>query len=170
MLLMRRSSWPCALALVLLPGAVDGQVRLLGAGGLSTPIGDFSDASEVGWHVAAGLQLGFPSVPIGIRADGAYHSFGEASPVPKTNMLAGALSLVIDLPGVGLVPYLLGGVGRYRTSVDGLEATSDPGFHGAFGVNVGALGPGGFGEVRLVNVSKSGSDTRFVTATIGFRL
>lgn len=167
---MRRSVLTCALALLLLPAAGESQVSLLGGAGLSTPIGSFGDAAEVGWHALAGLQLGVPTIPVALRADGAYHSFGEATPVPKTSMLAGALSLVVNLPGVGLVPYLLGGVGQYRTSVDGLEATSDSGFHGAFGVNIGALGPGAFGEVRLVNVSLSGDDARFVTASVGFRL
>jgi hypothetical protein len=111
----------------------------MGVVGLSTPLGAFADAADVGWHLLAGLQLGVPEIPVGIRADGSHHSFGEPSSVPKTSMLAGALSLVVDLPGVGLVPYLLGGVGRYRTSVDGFDATSDSGIHGAFGVNIGAL-------------------------------
>jgi hypothetical protein len=168
--MMRRLVVHAALALVLVPAALHAQPRLMAGAGLSTPIGDFGDAAEVGWHGAVGLQLGFPGVPVAIRGDGGYHSFGEASPVPKTSMLAGALSAVVELPGVGLIPYLLGGVGMYRTSVDGFDPTSDSGFHGAFGVNVGALGFGGFGEVRLVNVSASGGSARFVTMTVGFRL
>jgi hypothetical protein len=54
--------------------------------------------------------------------------------------------------------------------VSGVDAVSDNGFHGAFGVNIGALGFGGFGEVRLVNVNQSAGDARFVTATLGIRL
>jgi hypothetical protein len=171
---MRRLASYAALSLTLLlaldPGAAEAQPRIMAGAGLSTPLGDFGDAAGVGWHGTAGLQLGFPTLPVALRADGAYHSFGEESPAPKTSMLAGALSAVINLPGVGLVPYLLGGVGMYRTSVDGSEATSDSGFHGAFGVNIGALGFGGFGEVRFVNVNGEGGDARFVTATVGFRL
>jgi hypothetical protein len=155
---------------LLMPPTAAAQPRIMAGAGMSTPIGDFGDAAGVGWHGTAGLQLGFPTMPIGIRADGRYHSFGEESPAPKTSMLGGALSLVIDLPGVGLVPYFLGGVGMYRTSVDGFDPVSDSGFHGAFGVNIGALGFGGFGEVRLVNVNGDASDSRFVTATVGFRL
>jgi hypothetical protein len=171
---MRRlSSFAClalVLALAAAPSTVDAQPRLMAGAGMSTPFGDFGDGAGVGWHAGAGLQLGFPTLPVAIRADGAYHSFGEESPAPKTSMLGGALSLVINLPGVGLVPYFLGGLGMYRTSVDGLDAVSDPGFHGAFGVNIGALGFGGFGEVRLINVNGDGGDARFVTATVGFRL
>jgi hypothetical protein len=159
-----------ALAFVVAPAAVDAQPRIMAGAGISTPFGDLADGAGVGWHAGAGLQLGFPTLPVAIRADGAYHSFGEESPAAKTSMLGGALSLVINLPGVGLVPYFLGGVGMYRRSVDGFDPVSDPGFHGAFGVNIGALGFGGFGEVRLVNVNGDGGDARFVTATVGFRL
>jgi hypothetical protein len=133
-------------------------------------VGSFGDRAEVGWHAEAGLQLSVPAVPIALRGDGGYHSFGEASPQPKTSVLAGALSAVVGLPGVGLVPYLLGGIGMYRTSEDGGGVRSDSGFHAAFGVDIGAAGFGGFGEVRFVNVSAPGSDTRFVTATLGLRL
>lgn len=167
---MRRSALIAALALVSFPFAVDAQPRILAGLGLSTPIGDFGDAAETGWHATAGLQLSVPAIPIGLRADGGYHSFGEATGNPSASMLSGALSLVFSLPGVGLVPYVLGGVGAYRTSFEGLEAVSDNGFHGAFGVNIGALGFGGFGEVRFVNVSQSAGDARFVTATLGLRL
>jgi len=169
---MRRSILLASLAFLAAPMSVTAQPRIMAGAGLSTPIGDFGDAAESGWHATAGLQLGVPAVPVAVRADGGYHSFGQATGAPKASMLSGALSLVFNLPGVGLVPYVLVGVGAYRTSVDvsGVDAVSDNGFHGAFGVNIGALGFGGFGEVRLVNVDQGAGDARFVTATLGIRL
>jgi len=158
------------LALSLAPAVAHAQPRLMGGVGLSTPFGDLADNTEVGWHALAGLQLGFPTLPVALRADGAYHSLGEASGSPKTSLLSGHLSLVVLLPGVGLRPYLLGGVGMHRKSVDGQDAVSDPGLHGAFGVDIGALGFGGFGEARVVSVGREGGDDRFVTFTVGFRL
>jgi hypothetical protein len=168
---MRRSTLLAALLLAF-PLSLGAQVRIMGGAGLSTPIGDFGDFAEAGWHATAGLQLGVPAIPVGLRADGAYHSFGQAPGNPSASMLAGSLSLVLNLPGVGLVPYVLGGLGAYRTSVDapGVDAESDNGIHGGFGVNIGAIGFGGFAEVRLVSVSRSGGDSRFVSATIGLRL
>jgi hypothetical protein len=157
-------------ATALAPSFVSAQPRLMGGVGLSTPFGDLGDDAGVGWHATAGLQLGFPTLPVSIRADGAYHSFGEESPAPKVSMLAGALSAVVDLPGVGIIPYFLGGVGMYRTSVGDLDPYSDPGFHVAFGVNIGALGFGGFGEARFVNVNGDEGDSRYLRATIGIRL
>lgn len=167
---MRRHVFVVTLALALLPIAGAAQVRIMAGGGLSTPIGDFGNAADPGWHLEGGLQLSVPSIPVALRGDGAYHSFGEASSSPKVNILSGALSLVVTLPGVGLEPYFLGGLGTYRMSVKGSGATTNGGFHGAFGVNIGALGLGGFAEVRLVNVNGNAGDSRFVTATVGIRL
>jgi hypothetical protein len=172
---MRRSTVLAALFLALplaFPLAAEAQPRIMAGVGLSTPIGDFGDSAESGWHGMAGLQLSVPAIPIALRADGGYHSFGEAPGGASVSMLAGSLSLVFNLPGVGLVPYLLGGLGTYRTSVDvsGVDPVTDNGFHGAFGVNIGALGFGGWGEVRVVNVNQAGGDARFVTATLGLRL
>jgi len=167
---MRRLILLTLLAIFAAPVVASAQVRLMAGGGLSTPIGDFGDAAEAGWHLTGGMQLGVPTIPIALRGDGAYHSFGQASSAPSVDMLGGTLSLVFNLPGVGLVPYLLAGVGAYRTTVEGLDAVSDNGFHAAFGVNIGAIGLGGFGEVRFVNVNQSAGDARFVTATLGLRL
>lgn len=169
---MRRLTLLAALALLSAPVGAEAQVSLLAGGGLSTPIGDFGDVAEAGWHGMAGLQLSVPAIPVALRADGGYHSFGQASGSPSTSVLSGAASLVVSLPGVGLVPYLLGGVGKHRRSVDqsGVDPVSDNGYHVAFGVNIGALGFGGFGEVRFVNISHSVGNSRFVTATLGLRL
>lgn len=162
------------LALSALAAPVEGtaQVALLGGVGVGRPIGDFGDAAGTGWHALAGMQVGVPAIPIALRADGVYHSFGAPSGGSASSILAGAGSLVVTLPGVGLVPYFLGGVGQYRLSVDqtGVDPVTDNGFHGAFGVNIGAMGFGGFAEVRVVNVSQSAGDARFVTATLGLRL
>jgi hypothetical protein len=152
------------------PRDAEAQPHLMGGVGISTPLGDFADAASVGWHAMAGLQLEVTTIPIALRADGGYHSFGESSGAPKASMLTGALSAVVNLPGVGLVPYLAAGIGTYRTSIDGSDASSDRGFHGAFGVNIGAAGFGGFAEARLVQVDGAGGASRFVTATVGFRL
>lgn len=169
---MRRLMLLAALALLTAPAAAAAQVSLMAGAGLSTPIGDFGEVAEAGWHGMAGLQLSVPAIPIALRADGGYHSLGQAPGNPSLSMLSGAASLVVSLPGVGLVPYLLAGVSQYRQSVDatGIDPVTDNGYHAAFGVNIGALGFGGFGEVRVVNISHSVGNSRFVTATLGLRL
>lgn len=167
----RTSATLSLLLLLIAPGLAIAQPRIMAGGGLSTPFGDFDNAAGSGWHATAGLQLEVPSIPIALRADGGYHSFGEQSPAPKITMLSGALSAVVILPGVGLGPYLLGGIGMYRRSVEDLDPVSDPGFQLAFGVDIGSgTGLQGFAEVRFANVNADVGDARFVTATFGFSL
>jgi hypothetical protein len=171
---MRRTALIAALTLLLLPAASEAQVRFLGGVGVTNPMSDLNGVAEVGWNVMAGMRLGIGELPVGLRADGAYHSLGSQGINPSTSMLAGALSLAVTFPGVGLRPYVLGGLGVYRTSVDvsGLSPESDSGIHGAFGVDIGGLlGLGGFAEVRAVNVgTASAGNRRFVTAMLGIRL
>jgi len=172
---MRRTALLATLALSLaLPAASAAQVSLMGGVGVTNPLGDLNDAADVGWHALAGVQLGIATIPIQLRADGGYHSFGAQSSTPAVDVLSGALSLVVPFPGVGLSPYVLGGIGMYRTSFDddAIENQSDTGIHGAFGVDIGAAGGfGGFAEVRFVDVNTNAEGSRrFVTATLGIRL
>ena len=170
---MRRTALLATVALLLIPSTSEAQVRILGGVGVTNPMSDLNDVSDVGWHGMAGLSLGIAQLPVGLRADGAYHSLGAQGSNPSAGILSGALSLVVTFPGIGLSPYVLGGLGIYRTSVDvpGVGPESDSGIHGAFGVEIGGLGIGGFAEVRVVNVSTaSAGNRRFVSATFGVRL
>lgn len=169
---MRRFVPWLALVLLLAPATASSQVQLLAAAGLTNPMSDLNDVADVGWHLMAGADLSVGGLPVGLRADGAYDSFGEQGANPRPSILSGALSLVVRFPGVGLRPYVLGGLGIYRTSVDvvGAEPTSDTGVHGAFGVDIGGPGFGGFAEVRLVNFDNAGATSRYVTAMLGLRL
>jgi hypothetical protein len=170
---MRRSALCLAAVLLLAPATTQAQVSLLFGAGLTNPMSDLNDVSDVGWHAMGGAKLSIAAFPVGLRADGAYQSFGEQGMNPQLRILSGSLSVVVTFPGIGLSPYVLGGLGVYRTSVDldGVAPSSDSGFHGAFGVDIGAIGFGGFAEVRVANVETEGSGTyRFVTATLGIRL
>lgn len=169
---MRRSLLWLVLALLVAPGAAQAQVQLLAAAGLTNPMSDLNDVADVGWHLMGGAELSVGTLPVSLRADGNYDSFGEQGMTPRPKVLSGALSLVVRFPGVGLRPYVLGGVGVYRTSLDAVDSqtTSDKGIHGAFGVDIGALGFGGFAELRLVDFERNSATFRYVTAMLGVRL
>lgn len=156
------------------PSSAEGQVSFFGGLGVTQPLSDLSNAAGVGWHGNVGMQLGVASIPIRLRGDGTYHSFGEEGGNPKPKVLAGALSIVVPFPGVGLRPYLLGGIGAYRTtfSGDSIDEESDRGFHGAFGVDIGApTGLGGYAELRYVDIqSDAPGNRRLISATLGLRL
>lgn len=164
-----------AALLILLPSAAEAQPRLMFGGGFTAPQGDISDIADPGWHLAAGLDLGIPSLPVGIRGDARLHRMSATDALLRDNeYLTGSLSLVFRLPGVGLEPYVLAGLGSYRYS-GGLRSdpetmrVTDTGYHGGFGVVIGGLGPGAYAEIRYVQINADTS-ARLIPLTIGFRL
>ena len=157
-------------ALALVPAHAEAQARLMVGGGLSQPAGDFGDAVDSGLHGRVGLQVGVPVFPVAVRADGEIGRFSLAAGDGDMTLLAGSFSGVLSLGGIGLQPYVLGGWGRYRFDTDDGDAVTDGGIHGGFGVALGALGLGGFAEIRFVNVSTEGdTSTRYFPLTVGIR-
>lgn len=167
-----RRSFAIALLAVLLPVAASAQPRLLVGGGFSAPNGQITDVADPGYHLQAGLQVSIPTLPVGLRGDGAYHRMAATTAdLAQTEILAGSLSLVFNLPGVGLQPYFLGGIGSYQTEagpVDDPQKATDTGYHGGFGVAIGGLGFGGFAEIRYVQI-QSATTARLIPVTLGFR-
>ena len=160
------------LALALTPAAAEAQARLLIGGGLSQPSGDFADDVDSGLHGRVGLQVGVPVFPVSLRGEGELHQFSEKAGTDNTTtMLNGTLSAVLSLGGIGLSPYVIGGVGTYRLDSGVADPVTNRGVHGGFGVSLGALGFGGFAEIRLVNISGTGGAdaTRFIPLTVGLR-
>ena len=161
-----------ALVALALPATVDAQARLMVGGGISSPIGDFADEVDGGKHGRVGLQVGVPVFPVSLRAEGEIHSFSEETGGDNATLINGTISAVLSLGGIGLSPYILAGVGSYRYDASAAEAVTQRGIHGGFGASIGALGLGGFAEVRLVNIDGSdgsGGDRRYVGVTVGFR-
>lgn len=170
-----RRSLPLVLFLALLaPAVAEAQPRFLVSGGFSSPTGNLSDDADTGFHGQVGLYVQIPTLPIGLRGDGAVHELGSStSGIEDTQILAGALSLVYNLPGVGLAPYLLAGVGTYQTKaglVGATEKVTDTGYHGGFGVNLGTGGLGAFAEIRFVRISGGPSTSNLIPMTFGLRL
>jgi len=172
---MRRILFVAALAAFLLPSAAEAQMpRFMAGVGLSTPTGDFAEDAKVGYHGRLGVQMGVPSFPLAGRLEGEYHVFGEGDEEYKPKVLNGALSAVLSLDGVGITPYFLVGMGRYRVGGEfegeSLDPAMENGFHGGFGVNIGALGLGGFAEFRAVQINTQGYKIRYFPISVGLRL
>ncbi len=162
-----------ALALTLAAAsAAEAQPRLLVGGGFSAPNGSIADVADPGYHAQLGLQIRLPSLPLSLRGDGGIHRLGAANAsLSRTQVIGGAASVIFHLPGVGLQPYVLGGVGSYRTKSGPAGAPStvtDTGYHGGFGLVLGGTGLGGFAELRYVRISDPGSTT-LIPLTLGLR-
>ncbi len=161
-------------AVFCVPSSASGQVHFIVGGGLSKPSSNLSDLVDSGYHGRLGIQAGFPLFPLAFRVE------GDANRFPATNsssghatIVAGTASAVLSLGGVGISPYVVGGLGKYRTSFSselGLGgATTDTGYHLGVGISAGILGFGGFVEARWVNISASGGNLRYFPITVGLR-
>jgi Outer membrane protein beta-barrel domain len=164
---MRRIALLAALVFAI-PAAADAQARLMVGGGLTTPQSDFADTNESGMHGRVGLQVGVPVFPVSVRAEGELHRLPETGG-DNTTMIVGTLSGVVALGGLGISPYILGGVGKYNINTSTAEATASSGIHGGFGVSLGALGFGGYAEIRYVKIDTAGDNSSYIPITVGFR-
>jgi hypothetical protein len=165
---MRRIALLAFVALAL-PVSATAQARLMVGGGISSPNGDFADNVGTGQHARVGLQVGVLVFPLALRAEGEIHRFSEDSGSGKAKLINGAISGVLSLGGIGLSPYIIAGVGSYQYDATAAEAVTNRGIHGGFGVSIGALGVGGFAEVRMVTIDGADRDSRYVASTVGFR-
>jgi hypothetical protein len=170
----RRTATLALLALALLPAALAAQPGLLVGGGITSPLGDLGDVASNGYHARLGVQMGIPSLPVAIRLDGDYNRLSEAdASYDPTSILGGALGVVFTLPGVGLSPYVLTGVGRYRVD-SGPVGLSEPvvrnGFQAGFGIALGAIGFGALVEIRWVRVDAGSGSMTYVPVSIAFRM
>jgi hypothetical protein len=189
-----RGLWKGAAALtlgmVLTAPAVRAQgVEFALGGGIGVPLGDFDDASKLGWHGLAALSFVPDGWPVGIQFDGSYQQFAlddAAAPIGfsdlKTRLLVGTGNVVFKFKTSEestFRPYLIGGVGVYNSKLTGQDDPGDilGGGSTDFGLNAGAGfdfkagGAGLFIEGRFHNVFSDGpgSDLRFIPITVGIR-
>jgi hypothetical protein len=149
------------------------------AAGASVPNGDMSDAVDMGYHLMATAGIHPPASPVGFRVDGMFNEFKYKAPATDTKQRIMALTAnaVLAMPGaIVLSPYVIGGVGMYRSSISpkvtGFDASNDMGANIGAGVKFGLAGFGAFAEARLHNIfadNGSGGSTsvRFIPITFG---
>src|SRR5689334_5151159 len=109
-------------------------LRLGLGGGVTLPQGDLSTGANTGWNALAALILSTPMEPLGIRADVAYNQFGFSSTRQATlgtghenvGSLTGNFTYRIPTPGAPISPYIITGLGAYRTdcSVDACNSAT----------------------------------------------
>lgn len=150
------------------------QTSLILGAGASTPNGDLADLVDAGFHGRVGLELSIPVFPVSLRADGALHRFsGKGAGAGTLTQLNGTLSAVLNMGALGVGPYFLGGLGKYRQDFSDDFAMGDPvtetGYHAGVGFKLGLLGVGAFAEARAVLIRREGGDHRYFPLTVGLR-
>lgn len=166
-----------AIALVVAPRVSEAQLGLVKpfsigvAGGVTQPMSDLSDASDMGYNGTVALGINLPFIPVGLRIDGAYNQFGQKSGGPKLHIMSATGNVVWKLPSIGVSPYLIGGAGLYipTAEVSGLPSVSENhfGWNVGAGVNLPLTIVKAFVEARYNSISANGSTTQFVPLTFG---
>lgn len=150
-------------------------------GGITLPMGDTKDQfDESGYHVQGMLGFGVPMMPLGLRADVAYHAFNGSfddlgTPVDvDQKMFMANLNAIWSLPGVVAAPYLIGGAGLYNNKVsaqDFDDKNTDFGLNIGGGIKLKLAGFSTFVEARYHWINtKEGADgfnATYVPITVG---
>ena len=165
-----------AIALVAMPRVSQAQLGVLKpfqlgvAGGVAQPMSDLSDAAKLGYNATAALGINLPFIPVGLRIDGAYNSFGEKiTGAGKLHAISATGNLVWRLPVPGFSPYVIGGAGLYMvgSDLDGASNENHMGWNAGAGINVPLGFLKGFVEARYNRVSTDATSMQFVPVTVG---
>ncbi len=138
--------------------------------GASIPTGDWADPGvSTGYHVGVLAEAKPALFPVGVRADVIYNELGFEDDVTTVDdadfrLLNVNANAILELPGVGLRPYVIGGLGWYQGWASGGGDESDK--ESAIGFNVGGgirFALSGFGAAieahyRSANIDFGGDD------------
>ena len=144
------------------------------AGGLSLPTGEDKDVVKNGFHGQVMLGFGMIALPVKLRADLSYHSFGGKENIFFNNIdyriISGAVNAIVGMGGIGMKPYLTGGLGMYnfKAEFDGQDETeTDVGLNGGIGIEFGLTGMSAFLEARYIHIFTTEEATQIIPVTFG---
>lgn len=162
-----------AAALVLSATSAQAQSFSVGVGGGATlPMGDFNDGAKLGWHGMANVGYGLPS-GLGFRGEFFYGQNNLDGVDGKAKLSGGMASLTYDIQSAGgIKPYVLGGVGYHKVTIDvtGLGSGDDSAI--SFGGGAGLKFKAGsdanfFVEARYINIGTEGGSTAYIPVSAG---
>jgi len=141
--------------------------------GASIPLGGFADVAGTGWHAGGLVQWDTPMFPVGIRAEGVYHKFGdkderETYPSKIVGTLNGVWMFPMTQP-YAVRPYLIGGVGVYNERCDVCSSQTHFGLNGGGGITVPLSGFSTIIEARfhfVLNSDVGDSNTTFIPISV----
>jgi opacity protein-like surface antigen len=141
------------------------------AGGLSLPTGEDKDFFETGFHGQVMLGFGMIALPVKLRADLSYHNFGGKDNTflagDDARVISGALNANIGMGGIGVKPYLSGGLGVYNGKIGDFDSETDFGINGGLGLEFSLTGMSTFLEARYVHIFSEGEATQIIPITFG---
>jgi Outer membrane protein beta-barrel domain len=181
---LKRSLFVIALsgvALVSLPFAASAQVSTVRpfqigiAAGAALPMDELKDLTDLGFNVTGTIGFHPALIPVGIRVDVAYNSFGIKDDVGidgNVHFTSVTGNLVWSIPSVAVSPYFIGGAGLYNAAID-IPGFDEGGSSNKFGFNIGGgikmplSGFDTFLEARYNQVQGNGGNLKFIPITFG---
>jgi hypothetical protein len=171
----------CCASLALLGAATAHAQRLVTiglGGGVSVPQSDLRNGANTGWHALGSLIIGAPMQPLGLRADLAYSQFGFASTTQATfgsghenvGSLTANVTYRLPAPGSPFSPYVITGLGAYRTdcSIDSAcDAVTHFGWNAGLGTKMYFLRLRSFLEARYHRTSANERTVSYFPVTLG---
>jgi hypothetical protein len=134
-----------------------------------------SDVTSTGFNGTATVGFHPQMIPLGIRIDGAYNSFGLKNNAAniKGNFHFTSLTgnLVYSIPSETIAPYLIGGAGVYNAAADlpgFLTGSSNKfGWNLGGGIKMPLSGFDTFLEARYNQVQGNNGSLKFIPITFG---
>lgn len=144
-----------------------GPLRVGVAAGVSVPISDLGDTHETGWNATGLVNYQFPASNAGVRFEAFYNGFSGKGSVPNLRIAGGGVNLFYNLGGIGVRPYVIGGVGAYNKKLTGFDGETDIGFNAGLGAKLPLGTLNTFLEARLHSVSGDPEQWQFIPITFG---
>jgi hypothetical protein len=162
-------------ALISVPGVAHSQMSVSIAGGVNAPVSDLGDLADVGYNVAAGLNIGGSVLPMGLRFEGAYNGLRLKDNTGDVRIIAGTANAVLNVGTASNAPYLIGGIGAYnrRLNFDNFGSSNDKtvlGINGGGGLRFPLSGITTFFEARyhvMLGNRNDGTNYQFIPITFG---
>jgi hypothetical protein len=154
-------------------------------GGVSFLTGEDRDFWNDGFNIQGSVIANISTLPIAVRLDVTYQglagkdaSTGVADTlfIGDLSVLSGTLNAVYHFGSAerSTRPYLLGGLGIYRTELDAVlygqdvsDSTTDFGITGAVGLSVSIASVSAFIEARAHNILSEGESAQIYPVTVG---
>jgi opacity protein-like surface antigen len=168
------------MALVSLPFAASAQVSSVRpfqigiAAGAALPMDELKDITDLGFNVTGTIGFHPALIPVGIRVDVAYNSFGIKDDLGvdgNVHFTSVTGNLVWSIPSAAVSPYFIGGAGLYNAAIDvpGFEDESDNkfGFNIGGGIKMALSGFDTFLEARYNQVQGNDGSLKFIPITFG---
>lgn len=159
--------------LVAVSATAEAQSRFGVTAGISSPMGDFGDAVDLGFTVGAQYAIPLKN-GLGLRINGDWSTFGAQVGDANVTLLGLMANVTYDInTGSGFKPYLVGGLGFYNTNVDisGVDSESNLAWNIGAGYNFEIGGKKLFAEIRYLTITEGDtfSETQTLPIVIGFR-